>query len=64
MHELDISDCLDAEKFDAELSRIHKLQLKDRGVFDKAVRAFVSYFKAYSKYECKLILRLKGSILK
>jgi hypothetical protein len=28
-------------------------------VFDKAMRAFVSYFKAYSKYECSLILRSK-----
>ena len=35
-------------------------QKNDRGVFDLANRAFVSHVQAYSKHECKYILRLKG----
>ena len=35
-------------------------QRNDRSVFDKANRAFVSFVQAYSKHECKYILRLKG----
>lgn len=35
------------------------LQQKDRLIFDKANRAFVSYVQAYSKHECNFILRLK-----
>uniref|UniRef100_A0A1B6CXC2 ATP-dependent RNA helicase n=1 Tax=Clastoptera arizonana TaxID=38151 RepID=A0A1B6CXC2_9HEMI len=34
-------------------------QTKDRAVFDKANRAFVSYIQAYIKHECNLILRVK-----
>lgn len=37
---------------------IHKKQLKNRSVFDKANRAFVSHIQAYSKHECKFILRM------
>lgn len=37
---------------------IHKKQLKNRAVFDKANRAFVSHIQAYSKHECKFILRM------
>ena len=36
-------------------------QKNDRGVFDLANRAFVSHIQAYSKHECKYILRLKGT---
>lgn len=36
---------------------IHKKQLKNRSIFDKANRAFVSHIQAYSKHECKFILR-------
>lgn len=38
---------------------IHKLQQKDKNIFDKATRAFVSHIKSYSKHECNLILRIK-----
>lgn len=38
---------------------MRNLQQKDRLMFDKANRAFVSYVQAYSKHECNLILRLK-----
>ncbi|XP_066583201.1 ATP-dependent RNA helicase DDX55 isoform X2 [Prorops nasuta] len=38
---------------------MRELQLKDRLLFDKANRAFVSYIQAYNKHECNLILRLK-----
>ena len=39
---------------------VKKFQMKDRKYYDKAMRAFVSYYKAYTKYECSLILRHKG----
>ena len=38
-------------------------QKNDRSVFDLANRAFVSHVQAYSKHECKYILRLKGKKL-
>lgn len=38
---------------------IHDLQLKDRNLFDKGTRAFVSHIRAYSKHECNLLLNLK-----
>ncbi|XP_031839947.1 putative ATP-dependent RNA helicase DDX55 homolog [Nomia melanderi] len=41
------------------LKCMRDLQKKDRLLFDKANRAFVSYVQAYNKHECNLILRLK-----
>ncbi|XP_073823632.1 probable ATP-dependent RNA helicase DDX55 homolog [Musca autumnalis] len=41
------------------LNKLHKLQAADKGLYDKAVRAFVSHIQAYSKHECNAILRLK-----
>lgn len=41
------------------LQHMRQLQLKDRLIFDKANRAFVSYIQAYNKHECNLILQLK-----
>ncbi|XP_043253012.1 probable ATP-dependent RNA helicase DDX55 homolog [Colletes gigas] len=41
------------------LKCMRNLQKKDRLLFDKANRAFVSYIQAYNKHECNLILRLK-----
>ncbi|XP_015592965.1 probable ATP-dependent RNA helicase DDX55 homolog [Cephus cinctus] len=41
------------------LKTMRNLQKKDRVLFDKANRAFVSYIQAYNKHECNLILRLK-----
>ncbi len=38
-------------------------QKNDRSIFDMANRAFVSFVQAYSKHECKYILRLKGNII-
>lgn len=34
-------------------------QLKDKDIFDKGTRAFVSHVQAYTKHECNAILRLK-----
>ncbi|XP_055541769.1 probable ATP-dependent RNA helicase DDX55 homolog [Wyeomyia smithii] len=48
-----------AKKLRKVLKVLHRLQLDDRGVFDKASRAFVSHVQAYSKHECNLILRVK-----
>lgn len=42
------------------ISSVRSLQLKDRAVMDKAIRAFVSHIQAYAKHECNVILRLKG----
>lgn len=39
--------------------KIHNMQLKDKNIFDKGTRAFVSQIKAYSKHECNLLLRVK-----
>uniref|UniRef100_A0AAG5D3U0 ATP-dependent RNA helicase n=1 Tax=Anopheles atroparvus TaxID=41427 RepID=A0AAG5D3U0_ANOAO len=41
------------------LQKLHRLQMEDRAIFDKANRAFVSHVQAYSKHECSLILRVK-----
>ncbi|PNF27904.1 ATP-dependent RNA helicase DDX55 [Cryptotermes secundus] len=41
------------------LSCVRSIQLKDRAVMDKALRAFTSHIHAYSRYECNVILRLK-----
>lgn len=37
---------------------IHRKQLDNRAIFDKANRAFVSHIRAYSKHECSFILRV------
>lgn len=55
LHSLDY----DRSKLPDFLQTLHRLQLEDRAVFDKAVRAFVSHIRAYSKHECNAILRLK-----
>uniref|UniRef100_A0A1B0A549 ATP-dependent RNA helicase n=1 Tax=Glossina pallidipes TaxID=7398 RepID=A0A1B0A549_GLOPL len=41
------------------LEKLHKLQINDKSIFDKGVRAFVSHIRAYTKHECNAILRLK-----
>lgn len=33
-----------------------------RAIYEKGVRAFVSYIKAYSKHECYLLFRMKGML--
>jgi hypothetical protein len=42
------------------ISCVRSLQLKDRAVMEKALRAFVSHIHAYARHECNVILRLKG----
>jgi ATP-dependent RNA helicase DDX55/SPB4 len=44
------------------ISCVQSLQLKDRAIMDKSLRAFVSYIQAYTKHECNVILRLKGKV--
>lgn len=39
--------------------KLHEMQRKDKNIFDKGTRAFVSHVKAYSKHECNLLLRVK-----
>lgn len=47
------------KKFKLALKTLHRLQKSDRGIYDKASRAFVSHIQAYTKHECNLILRVK-----
>lgn len=53
---------LEIENIDQVLEKVRKRQLKDRTVFDKSNKAFVSYIQAYSKHECHLLLRVKGNL--
>ncbi|XP_011203881.2 probable ATP-dependent RNA helicase DDX55 homolog [Bactrocera dorsalis] len=48
-----------SEELEETLQKLHSLQLKDKDVFDKGTRAFVSHVQAYTKHECNAILRLK-----
>lgn len=48
-----------AESFADLNKKIHGMQRKDKSVFDKGTRAFVSHVKAYTKHECSLLLRVK-----
>ncbi|KAF4527133.1 hypothetical protein B566_EDAN007234 [Ephemera danica] len=41
------------------LENIRNMLKSDRGIFDKANRAFVSFIRFYSKHECNLLLRVK-----
>ncbi|XP_064163611.1 ATP-dependent RNA helicase DDX55 [Anguilla rostrata] len=41
------------------LSKVKALSLRDRAVFEKGMRAFVSYVQGYAKHECSLIFRVK-----
>nr|XP_057913641.1 ATP-dependent RNA helicase DDX55 [Doryrhamphus excisus] len=41
------------------LPKVKAMALADRALFDKGMRAFVSYVQAYGKHECSLIFRVK-----
>lgn len=41
------------------LPKVQALSLADRAMFDRSMRAFVSYVQAYAKHECSLIFRIK-----
>ncbi|XP_020658301.3 ATP-dependent RNA helicase DDX55 [Pogona vitticeps] len=41
------------------LPKLKSLALADRAVYEKGMKAFVSYIQAYAKHECSLIFRLK-----
>ncbi|KAJ7309753.1 hypothetical protein JRQ81_007818 [Phrynocephalus forsythii] len=41
------------------LPKLKSLALADRAVYEKGMKAFVSYVQAYAKHECSLIFRLK-----
>ncbi|XP_029777487.1 ATP-dependent RNA helicase DDX55 [Suricata suricatta] len=41
------------------LPKLKSMALADRAVFEKGMKAFVSYIQAYAKHECSLIFRLK-----
>lgn len=44
------------------LPKLKSMALADRAVFEKGMKAFVSYIQAYAKHECNLIFRLKGKV--
>ncbi|KAM6051765.1 ATP-dependent RNA helicase DDX55 isoform 2-T2 [Theristicus caerulescens] len=41
------------------LPKLQSMALADRAVFEKGMKAFVSYVQAYAKHECHLIFRIK-----
>lgn len=41
------------------LPKLRAMALADRAVFEKGMKAFVSFVQAYAKHECSLIFRLK-----
>uniref|UniRef100_A0A7M4FM17 ATP-dependent RNA helicase n=1 Tax=Crocodylus porosus TaxID=8502 RepID=A0A7M4FM17_CROPO len=41
------------------LPKLKSMALADRAVFEKGMKAFVSYVQAYAKHECSLIFRIK-----
>ncbi|XP_029301188.1 ATP-dependent RNA helicase DDX55 [Cottoperca gobio] len=41
------------------LPKVKAMALADRAMFDRGMRAFVSYVQAYAKHECSLIFRIK-----
>ncbi|XP_062038552.1 ATP-dependent RNA helicase DDX55 [Lepus europaeus] len=41
------------------LPKLRSMALADRAVFEKGMKAFVSYIQAYAKHECSLIFRVK-----
>lgn len=41
------------------LPKVKAMALADRAMFEKGMRAFVSYVQAYAKHECSLIFRVK-----
>lgn len=43
------------------LPKLQSMALADRAVFEKGMKAFVSYVQAYAKHECNLIFRIKGN---
>ncbi|XP_061656182.1 ATP-dependent RNA helicase DDX55 isoform X3 [Phyllopteryx taeniolatus] len=48
-----VSDVVDV------LPKVKALAQADRAIFDKGMKAFVSYVQAYAKHECSLIFRVK-----
>lgn len=58
MQKIDVDDAW-SEEFSGLNQKIHDLQRKDKNIYDKGTRAFVSHVKAYSKHECNLLLRVK-----
>ncbi|KAM8828204.1 ATP-dependent RNA helicase DDX55 isoform 2-T2 [Spinachia spinachia] len=41
------------------LPKVKAMSLADRAMFDRGMRAFVSFVQAYAKHECSLIFRIK-----
>ncbi|KAB0791498.1 hypothetical protein PPYR_03298 [Photinus pyralis] len=53
-----IADSATDELVSELLTKLRKLQMADRDLFDKGTRAFVSHIRSYSKHECSLLLRV------
>eukprot|EP00061_Rhincodon_typus_P018553 g47767.t1 len=41
------------------LPKLKKLAVSDRAIFEKGMKAFVSFIQSYAKHECNLIFRIK-----
>ncbi|XP_071495241.1 ATP-dependent RNA helicase DDX55-like [Diadema antillarum] len=56
---LQLYDQLDVLEIVDVLPKLRKLATKDRALFEKGTRAFVSFIQSYAKHECSLIFRVK-----
>ena len=59
-HKEDEDEDLDIEKeeMDTLRVRLQEILISDRGILDKANRAFVSFVEAYNNHECKYIFKM------
>lgn len=42
------------------LPKVRNLAKNDRAIYEKGMRALVSFVQSYEKHECRLIFRFKG----
>lgn len=53
--ELEKQDCIEQSNL---LAKVRKFAKTDRAIYEKAIRAYVSFVRAYSKHECNVIFNL------
>ena len=49
---------IEQEEMDALRVKLQEILISDRGILDKANRAFVSFIEAYNNHECKYIFKM------
>ncbi|CAD5116769.1 unnamed protein product [Dimorphilus gyrociliatus] len=53
--ELERQDCIEAVNL---LNKVRKFSKADRAIYERAIRAYVSFVRAYSKHECNVIFNV------